>query len=178
MKKTNLLLALIAFAFASCQSWPTVSYSDEFSKSLSVNSATTTLGASDVLDCGQSANYKKYGKKINSITIERATYQLTAFSAPAGTPAQTMSGTIKISDGASGTTYDLATFTNVDLASLLNKETDLVLNSTAVDKAQTFIKDNCKLGITVAATTNRGPINLTIQMKFYAKAVARVIGSN
>lgn len=179
MKKTNYFLSLLLFvAMASCQSWPTVSYSDTFDKSLTINTTTTTLAASDLLDCAENANFKKYGKKINSINIERATYQLTAFTAPAGTPAQTMTGSIKITDGTSATAYDLASFNNVDLASLLNKETDLVLNTTGQDNAQKFIKNNCKIGVIVAATANRGPINLTIQVKFYTKSVARIIGSN
>ena len=99
MKKASYFFLLLLFAaMASCQSWPTKEISDEFEKPFSVDTTTTKSFTRVALkDCAEDKNYNKYGTKINGITLERVTWQLTAFTAPAGMP-QTISGFVGFKD--------------------------------------------------------------------------------
>lgn len=160
----------------SCADFPTTKVNIDFSLSLNANSTTTTFSSTDVLNANSSSDFDKYRQKINSLSIERVTYTVNSSSLPAGTVLT--NGKIEYV-GKSGN-VTLFSLSNFDVNGNLGKETDIQSPPQAAleEIAQLLRGAPNKVTLLVSGTTNKAPIVSTVTLKFYTKAVARLIGKN
>ena len=178
MKKLS-FLSLITLGFLtlqSCADFPTTKVNIDFSLTLNANSTTTTFSSTDVLNANNSSDFDKYRQKINSLSIERVTYTINSSSLPAGTVLT--NGKIEYV-GKSGNAT-LLSLTNFDVNGNLGKELDIQSPPQAAleEIAQLLRGAPNAVTVLVSGTTNKAPIVSSITLKFYTKAVARLIGKN
>lgn len=178
MKKQISFLLLIAVGLvSSCQNFPTVKVQTDFSETYSINRNGTTFNETKLIDATTDSEFDKYKRKINSIDIERVTYTIESFNGPANQVLQT--GSIKVADEKGADPVVIAEFSNVNLSSIVGKETDVQASSAGLSRIQNLIKnDPHKAVVSYAGTVSKGPVNMNVTLKFYSKLTARVVGSN
>ena len=176
-KQASFFLITIGFlTVQSCADFPTTKVNIDFSVTLNANATTTAFSATNVLNANSFSDFEKYRAKINSLNIERISYTINASSLPVGTVIT--NGKIEYV-GKSGN-VTLFSLTNFDVNGNLGKETDIQLPpQTALDEVAQLIRSAPNsVTVVLSGTTNKAPIVSTITLKFYTKAVARLIGKN
>ena len=170
------LITIGSLTIQSCADFPTTKVNIDFSVTLNANTTTTAFSSTNVLNANSSSDFEKYRTKINSLNIERISYTINASSLPAGTVIT--NGKIEYV-GKSGN-ITLFSLTNFDVNGNLGKETDIQLPpQTALDEVAQLIRSAPNsVTVVLSGTTNKAPIVSTITLKFYTKAVARLIGKN
>lgn len=170
------LITIGSLTIQSCADFPTTKVNIDFSVTLNANTTTTAFSSTNVLNANSSSDFEKYRAKINSLNIERISYTINASSLPAGTVIT--NGKIEYV-GKSGN-ITLFSLTNFDVNGNLGKETDIQLPpQTALDEVAQLIRSAPNsVTVVLSGTTNKAPIVSTITLKFYTKAVARLIGKN
>jgi hypothetical protein len=115
-------------------------------------------------------------KKLSDINISRVTYTISNFDGP---NTQIANATFDIADSNGGNKVNLGSFSNINLASIEDKETDLVYDSNAASKLENFlIQAPNKVTVYYNGTVNQAPVKFTLKLKFYSKIKTRLIGSN
>ena len=170
------LITIGSLTIQSCADFPTTKVNIDFSVTLNANTTTTAFSSTNVLNANSSSDFEKYRAKINSLNIERISYTINASSLPAGTVIT--NGKIEYV-GKSGN-ITIFSLTNFDVNGNLGKETDIQLPpQTALDEVAQLIRSAPNsVTVVLSGTTNKAPIVSTITLKFYTKAVARLIGKN
>lgn len=170
------LITIGSLTIQSCADFPTTKVNLDFSVTLNANSTSTTFSSSSELSANSSSDFDKYRQKINSLSIERVTYTINSSSLPAGTVLT--NGKIEYA-GKSGN-VTLFSLTNFDVNGNLGKEIDIQSPPQAAleEISQLLRGAPNKVTVLVSGTTNKAPIVSTVTLKFYTKAVARLIGKN
>lgn len=174
MKKYLLLLPFLIFL--SCQDFPTVSFDLSNEMNFDINKPGTQYDGTKLLDPTTNAQFDKYSKKLNDITVTRVTYTISNFE---GTTAQTASASFDAADGDGKGKVNIGSFSNVNLSALNGKETDLTVPSAAIATLAGFMKASpYKVTVYYTGSVNQSPVKFNLKLKFYTKVKARVIGSN
>lgn len=170
------LITIVFFAIQGCADFPTTKVNIDFSVTLNANATTTTFSSTNALNANSSSDFEKYRDKINSLSIERISYTINASSLPAGTILT--NGKIEYA-GKSGN-VTLFSLTNFDVNGNLGKEIDIQSppQATLDEIAQLIRSAPNSVTVLLSGTTNKAPIVSTVTLKFYTKAVARLIGKN
>lgn len=146
------------------------------SQDFPINEPTGTTWEKDtVIDASaQSDDISTYSDRIEQVTVQKVTYQLTFF---AGDSAQVMThGEIYIGDPNGGNMMTLAEADNVTLLNLLNNETILPVQQATVSQIMNYIKNAPhKMWAKMEGTVNAPPTNLIVKVKFYLKIKAKVL---
>ncbi len=177
MRKSGIIITvLLLSALMGCKNFPTVKPSVELEKEFLVNNTTAAFSGQDVLNAGSDSDFEKYKNKINKVDIDRVTYTIVETT---GTATSLVSGQLEVSDSKGGGKATLTTLSNVNFASALNKETDIVAGTAALETLRNALSaDPFQVNIYYSGTGDKGPIRLRVKLKFYVKITARVIGSN
>jgi len=179
MKKNIFGLAVIIMLvglFSSCDDDVlTQDFGITLSQVFVVNTADSVFALDTVLDAGaQSEDITKYSDNIEDFVLEKVTYELTAFG---GTPDQTaVVGTIDVADTNGTNRINLTGLANVNLASLLNTETELPLNQSGAE----FLAGRLKASpfaakVFLDGEANHGPLSFTVKFRFYVKMKAKIV---
>ncbi|OYU65132.1 MAG: hypothetical protein CFE22_15245 [Cytophagaceae bacterium BCCC1] len=172
MKKI-LFLALILMG---CENFPTLSFDLDNEFTFNIDKTGLQYEGSRVVDPTTNAQFEKYKKKLNSIVITRVTYTVTNFK---GTPTQTASMSFDVSDSNGGGKATIGSYSNVNLSSLVDKETDMVLNQAgAATLAGYMLTSPNKFNVSYVGSVNQSPVKFDVKIKFYYTAKTRLIGSN
>lgn len=172
-----LALAVASISFNSCnedevlsQDFDVVLYQD-----FTVNNANDTVFTGEqLLDAvAQNSDIEKYKDHIEDITLTKVTYFLTAFNGAADQ--ELITGAIDVADTSGANRVNLTSMANVNLASLLNNETQLTLNQGGMDLIGNRIQ-NAPHAIRVyyGGSLNKKPIDFTIRLRFYITMKAKI----
>lgn len=169
-------LVFALFALWSCADFPTKKFDMNFALNMNVNTSTTSVYSTEILKANTNSDFDKYKNKLNSITINRITFTINSSSLPAGLVIN--SGKVEFA-GKSGNVL-LTSLSNFDVISNLGKEVDFSMpTQAAVDEfSELLLHAPNQATVYLTGSTNKGPLVATVKIKFYAKAVARIIGSN
>lgn len=171
------VLLLLAVVISSCQNFPTVKVDTEFEETFVISNTGATFGETAIIDATEDSDFDKYKRKLNKIEVERVTYTITNFNGPANQILQ--SGTLDVADVDGNGRVNILNFSNLNLAAATGQETDIQGSVAGLTRLQDLIKnDPNKATIIYAGNVNQGPIRMTVQLKFYSKLTARVIGKN
>ena len=174
----TLILALTAAPFMnSCdEDITSIDFDVVLSQDFTINEPTGATWEDDtIIDASaQSQDISDYSDRIQDVTLQKVTYQLTYFN---GDPAQVMThGEIYIGDGNGANVMTLAEADNITLQTLLNNETTLSVQQTAVDKIKEYVKNPPhKMWAKMEGTVNAPPTDLVVKVKFYLKIKAKVL---
>jgi hypothetical protein len=174
MKKFIFIASMLVLA--SCKDFPTLSVNTSNEMTIDVNKTGTQYSGTKLLDPTTDATFNKYLKKLSDINISRVTYTISNFDGP---NTQIANATFDIADSNGGNKVNLGSFSNINLASIEDKETDLVYDSNAASKLENFlIQAPNKVTVYYNGTVNQAPVKFTLKLKFYSKIKTRLIGSN
>lgn len=173
--KKYLLIAPIVFLL-SCKDFPTASFDISNEMNFDINKAGTQYDGTKLLDPTTNAQFDKYSKKLNDVTVTRVTYTISNFE---GAATQTASASFDAADGNGNGKVTLGSFSNVNLSALNGKETDLTVPSSAITTLAGFMKASpYKVTVYYTGSVNQAPVKFSLKLKFYTKVKARIIGSN
>ena len=168
-----LYVTLVAVLAIGCKDLANVSLSPNFTIDFTVNEPTETHFLKDqVLDGDSvSSELNKYRNNIKSVEVTKVTYFLPYFTGGAGQTLQ--SGEVKVINPTTNAEMVLATLTNVNLASVAAKETDLTTDKAAVNMLADLLKnDPHKVKVRLSGVVNEAPINLIARLTVYTKVTA------
>ncbi|MFW5706122.1 MAG: hypothetical protein ACOCX8_03880 [Bacteroidota bacterium] len=163
-----------AMAFQSCEDSDLLDVNETFTyeHEMMVFTTDTTYTEIDTINLAEhSSVIDQYGDKIKNIEIEEVKYWLTAFAGDDDQKIMESSLKVAAPDGSGEET--ISSIENVVLATLLNKETELPVNETGLDRMETLIKDpphTFRLNYNTSA--NKGPLSFTVKFRFKIKMTA------
>lgn len=173
-----IVLAISAIGFNSCkedsvlsQDFDLVLYQD-----FTVNNVNDTIFTGEkLLDAAsQSSDFDKYKEHIEDITLTKITYFLTAFNGPADQ--ELLNGAISIADTNGTNLTGLTSMANVNLAGLLNNETELTLSQAGVTMLTDRVKNSPNaVKVIYSGNVNKKPLDFTIKLRFYIKMKAKIL---
>lgn len=173
--KKYIFIALVLL-LASCKDFPTLSFKTSNEMSFDVNKTGTQYSGSKLLDPTSDETFNKYLNKLSDLTITRVTYTITNFNGPS---TQIANASLDVADSGGNNKVNLGSFSNINLASAKDIETDLVYDANAASKLEDFLKQAPnKVTVYYSGTVNQAPVAFTLKVKFYSKIKTRIIGTN
>lgn len=174
MKKYLLIVSMLVLA--SCKDFPTLSFKASNEMTFDVNKTGTQYSGTKLLDPTTDATFNKYLNKLSDLNITRVTYTISNFNGPS---TQVANASFDVADSDGNNKVNLGSFSNINLASVKDTETDLVYDSNAANKLAGFMKQSPnKVMVYYSGTVNQAPVSFTLKVKFYSKIKTRLIGSN
>ncbi len=86
---------------------------------------------------------------------------------------------LDIADSDGKNKVNLGSFSNVNLSSAKEIETDLVFDANTANTLGGFMKQSPnKVTVYYSGTVNQAPVYFTLKVKFYSKIKTRLIGKN
>jgi|GEM_PF-1598316 len=164
------LLSIVFLAFNSCTETKllTKDIYVTLSSDFVVNETTaTTWNDSTLLDAAaQSSDLETYKDAIQTVTLDKVTYQVIAFNGPAGQILN--SGFVDVADAAGTDRKNLAQMQNVNIAASMGSEHELPVNADAATKLVGMIKDSPHkaMGYT-HGVVSAAPIDMTVKVKYF-----------
>ncbi len=170
------ILIVLVLTLASCKDFPTLSFKTSNEMSFDVNKTGTQYNGSKLLDPTSDETFNKYLNKLSDLNITRVTYTITNFNGPS---TQVANASFDVADSEGNNKVNLGSFSNINLASAKDIETDLVYDADAANKLEGFLKQAPnKVMVYYSGTVNQAPVNFTLKVKFYSKIKTRIIGTN
>jgi hypothetical protein len=166
----SLFLLVTAFSFSSCDEENLLTKDIYLTLPVEyvINEATaTTWNDSILLDAiAQSTELADYANVIQSVKLDKATYQITVFNGPAGQILN--NGTIDIANESGNNRMTLLTMSNVDIPAVVGQEIEAPVSDTAAAVLVNLIKETPhKAMVYTQGTVSTAPIDMTVKVQFY-----------
>ena len=174
MKKHFLIVCMLALA--SCEDFPTLSFNTSNEMTFDVNKTGTQYNGSKLLDPTTDETFNKYLNKLSDLNIKRVTYTISNFNGPS---TQVANASFDVADSEGKNKVNIGSFSNINLSSAKEIETDLVFDANAANTLEGFMKQSPnKVTVYYSGTVNQAPVSFILKVKFYSKIKTRLIGTN
>ena len=174
MKK--ILILICPLLFTACENFPAITVGTTAEMNFDINKSDLNYEGSRLLDPSTNETFEKYKGKLNDVIVTKVTYTITKFDGPA---TQTASANFFVADGDGNGQQTLASFSNVNLSSALNTETDMSISSTvATQLGQYILQAPNKATVSFTGSVNEAPVKFSVKVKFYYDLKTRLIGTN
>ncbi|WP_435354432.1 hypothetical protein [Emticicia sp. SJ17W-69] len=171
MKKYIFILSIIVLT--SCENFPGVSFDFNSDMTFVIDKPGLQYDGSKLLDPTTNETFKKNSDKLKDVTVTKVTYTISDF---VGTTSQTASASFDAADGNGNNKTNIGSFSNVNLSSLVGKETEITASPAAIIALAGFMKTSpYKVNVYYTGSVNQAPVKFTLKLKVYAKAKAKVI---
>lgn len=122
----------------------------------------------------QSGDIEKYKDQIEKVTVEKVTYLLTSFTGD--NTFELQNGVISLSDITGVNTKNIVQLSNVNLMNLLNNETQLPADTSAVSLLATLVKNAPhQFKLHADGELNKTAFDFTLRLKIYLTIKAKVM---
>lgn len=167
MKKYLLFVPFLLLG--ACKLFP-ISFDLPQEMNFDINQSGSTYNGTKVIDPSTNEQFKKNTDKIKDITVERVTYTISNFD---GTNTQTANASFDVADGSGNGKVNVGSFNNLNIASMVSKETDLTASPASITALSGFMKASpFKVTVYYSGSVNQAPAKFSLKLKFYTKVKA------
>lgn len=171
MKKYLFILSVLVLT--SCENFPGVSFEFNNDMIFVIDKPGLQYDGIKLIDPTTNETFKKNSDKLKDVTVTKVTYTISDF---VGTATQTASASFDATDGNGSNKTNIGSFSNINLSSLVGKETELSASQAAFIALAGFMKTSpFKVNVSYTGSVNQAPVKFTLKLKVYAKANAKVI---